>query len=52
MASSQENSILIDGPVPLKPLLVLRGELHGKAATVLKSDGCNANVVSNVFQKK
>ena len=50
--SSQENSIRIDGSIPVKPLLVRRGELHGKSVTVLKDDRCNTNVVSKEFFQK
>ena len=41
-----------DGTIPVKPLIVFEGKMHGVAAQILKDDGCNTNVVSKDFVQK
>ena len=46
---SHEDYIPTDGPIPVEPLILLNGWLHGKAVKVVNDDGCNTNVVSMHF---
>ena len=38
--------------VPTEPLIVLKGTINGRRATMLKDDGCNTNIVSKEFLMK
>ena len=49
--SSQEDRIFTDEPITVKPLLELRSKLHGKAAAVLRDDGCNMSIGQKSFSK-
>ena len=44
-----QKGIPTDGPIPVAPLLVLKGKLNGVSARVLKDDGCSTNVISRRF---
>ena len=41
-----------DGPIPVKPLIILEGTLNGIQVRILKDDERNTNIVSDRLVKK